>query len=94
MDSENESRDSDFKARARSNRSILSEDDATPSMGESQRDELSDVQNFASAETVRVRQWRRAALFMIFAAGVGVSYMTFAFLSSEEDDNQIEAVSS
>lgn len=46
-----------------------------------------------STETLRVRQWRRLALFLIFAAGAGVSYMTYMFLSSEETDNQKEAVS-
>ena len=60
---------------------------------ESERDELKEVQKLASTETWRVVQWRRVALFMIFAAGASVSYMTFAFLDSEEDDNHREAVS-
>lgn len=60
---------------------------------EPERDELKEVRKLARAETRRVNQWRRLALFMIFVAGAGVSYMTFAFLESEEDDNHHEAVS-
>lgn len=75
-----------------SDQSVSTDEDGASSAGESQRDLMNDVKEFASKETIKVRQWRRTALFMIFAAGVGVSYMTYAFLSSEENDNHKEAV--
>ena len=62
------------------------------SLGQSQRDEVKEVEKLAQRETRNVQVWRRWVLFLIFATGGALSYMTYNFLSSEEEDNHTDAV--
>lgn len=64
----------------------------TDSAGESQRDEVNEVKKLTEKETRNVQVWRGWVLLLLFATGGALSYMTYSFLSSEEEDNHEDAV--
>ena len=53
--------------------------------------DASDIRHLTQKESRSVAVWKCLTLFLIVAAGIGVSYMTYVFLSSEEHDNHEEA---